>query len=148
MANRWETVETVTELIFLGSKITASGDCSHELKRRLLLWRKVMTNLDTILKIRDVTLPTKVWLVNVWMWELDHKESEVVQSCPTLCYSMDCTLPGSSVHGIFQARVLEWVAISFSRGSSRPRDQSQVSHIVGRHFTVWATREAKKKAGP
>ena len=50
------------------------------------------------------------------------KESEVTQSCPTLCDPMDCSLPGSSIHGIFQARVLEWVAISFSRGSSRPRD--------------------------
>ena len=51
----------------------------------------------------------------------------------------DCSLPGSSVHGIFQARVLEWVAISFSRGSSWPRDWTQVSHIAGRHFTIWAT---------
>ena len=50
------------------------------------------------------------------------KESEVIHSCPTLCDPMDCNLPGSSVHVIFQARVLEWVAISFSRGSSRPRD--------------------------
>ena len=55
-----ETVETVTEFIFLGSEMTADGDCSHEIKRRLLLGRKVMTNLDSILKIRDVTLPTKV----------------------------------------------------------------------------------------
>ena len=54
---------------------------------------------------------------------------------------MDCSLPGSSVHGIFQARTLEWVAISFPRGSSPPRDWNQVSHIVGRRFTVWATRE-------
>ena len=55
---------------------------------------------------------------------------------------MDCSPPGSSVHGIFQARVLEWVAISFSRGSSQPRDWTQVCHIAGRRFTVWATREA------
>ena len=55
-----ETVETVSDFIFLGSKITADGDCSHEIKRCLLLGRKVMTNLDSILKIRDVTLPTKV----------------------------------------------------------------------------------------
>ena len=67
--------------------------------------------------------------------------SEVAQSCPTLCDPMDCSLPGSSVHGIFQARVLEWVAISFSRGSSWPRDWTRVSRIAGRHFTVWATRE-------
>ena len=58
-----ETVETVADFIFLGSKITADGDCSHEMKRRLLLGRKVMTNLDSILKSRDITLPTKVCLV-------------------------------------------------------------------------------------
>ena len=58
-----KTVETVTDFIFLGSKITADGDCSHEIKRRLLLGRKVMTNLDSILKSRDITLPTKVHLV-------------------------------------------------------------------------------------
>ena len=58
-----ETVETVTDFIFLGSKITADGDCSHEIKRRLLLGRKVMTSLDSILKSRDITLPTKVRLV-------------------------------------------------------------------------------------
>ena len=62
-----ETVETVSDFIFLGSKITADGDCSHEIKRRLLLGRKVMTNLDSILKGRDITLPTKVHLVKVWM---------------------------------------------------------------------------------
>ena len=69
------------------------------------------------------------------------KESEVAQSCLTLCNLMDCSLPGCSVHGIFQARVLEWVAIAFSRGSSQARDQTWVSRISGRHFTVWATRE-------
>ena len=68
-------------------------------------------------------------------------ESEVAQLCPTLCDPMDCSLPGSFVHGLFQAKVQEWVAISFSRGSSHPRDRTRVSHIVGRHFTVWATRE-------
>ena len=69
------------------------------------------------------------------------KESEVAQSCPTLGDPVDCSLPGSSVHGIFQVIVLEWIAISFSRGSSWPRDPTQVSHIVDRCFTVWATRE-------
>ena len=57
-------------------------------------------------------------------------------SCLTLCDLMDCSLPGFSVHGIFQTRVPEWVAFSFSRGSSRPRDQTQISCIVGRHFTL------------
>ena len=55
---------------------------------------------------------------------------------------MDCSPPGSSVHGIFQVRILEWVAYPFSRGSSWPRDRTQVSHIAGRFFTIWATREA------
>ena len=63
-----ETVETVSDFIFLGSKITADGDCSHEIKRRLLLGRKVMTNLDSRLKSRDITLPTKVHLVNAMVF--------------------------------------------------------------------------------
>ena len=63
-----ETVETVADFIFLGSKITADGDCSHETKRRLLLGRKVMTNLDSILKSRDFTMPTKVRLVKAMVF--------------------------------------------------------------------------------
>ena len=60
----------------------------------------------------------------------------VAQSCLTLCDSMDCSLPGSSVHGILQARILEWVVIPFSRGSSQPRDGTWVSYTVGRFFTI------------
>ena len=78
-----QTEETVTDFIFLGSKITADGDCSHEIKRCLLLGRKVMTNLDSMLKSKDITLPTKVQSSqsygvshsHVWMWQLDYKES-------------------------------------------------------------------------
>ena len=70
-------VETVSEFIFLGSKITADGDCSHEIKRRLLLGRKVMTNLDSILKSRDITLPTKVRLVKAMVFPV------VVYGCET-----------------------------------------------------------------
>ena len=70
MANRWGTVETVRDFIFWGSKITADGDCSHEIKRRLLLGRKVMTNLDSIFKSRDITLPTKVRPVKVMVFPL------------------------------------------------------------------------------
>ena len=69
------------------------------------------------------------------------KWSEVAQSCLTLCDPIDCSVPGSSLHGIFQAIVLEWIVISFSRGSSQPRAQTRVSRIVGRCFTIWATRE-------
>ena len=65
----------------------------------------------------------------------------VAQSCLTLCNPMDCSPPGSSVHGILQARILEWAANPFSRGSSRPRDWTCVSCIAGRFFTIWATRE-------
>ena len=75
---------------------------------------------------------------------IDNCESEVTQLCPTLCDPMDCSPPGSSVHGIFQARVLEWIAISFARGSSWPRDRTRVSCTAGRCFTVWATRESHK----
>ena len=77
-----ETVDTVADFIFLGSKITADGDCSHEIKRRLLLGRKVMTNLESVFKSRDITLPTKVRLVKAMVFpvvrygcELDYKES-------------------------------------------------------------------------
>ena len=81
--NRWETMEKVTDFIFLGFKITADGDCSHEIKGCLPLGRKAMTNLDSVLKSRDMTLPTKVCnsrsygfsSSHVWRWELDHKES-------------------------------------------------------------------------
>ena len=72
-----ETMETVRDVTLGGSQITEDGDCSHEIKRSLLLGRKVMTNLDSILKSRDITLSTKVHLVKamVWMWELDYKEN-------------------------------------------------------------------------
>ena len=98
-------MEIVTDFIFLGSKITVDGDCSHEIKRRLLLGRKAMTNLDSILKSRDITLPTKinlvkamVFLVVVWMWELDHEEGWALKnwcfltvvSEKTLESPMDC----------------------------------------------------------
>ena len=74
-----ETVETVSDFIFLGSKITAGGDCSQEIKRRLLLGRKAMTNLDSILKSKDITLPTKVRLV------------KVIYCCPAYLTSMQNT---------------------------------------------------------
>ena len=87
-------MEIVTDFIFLCSKITANGDCSHEIKRCLLLGRKVMTNLDSILKTRDITLPTKVQLVDygfssshVWMWKLDHKESWALKNW---CFELWC----------------------------------------------------------
>ena len=123
MGTQWKQWQT---LFSWAPKITADSNCSHEIKRCLLLGRKAMTNLDSILKSRDITLLTK------WKW------SASVMS--TLCDPMDWSPPGSSVHGIFQARMLEWVAISFSGRSSRPRDWTWVSCIAGRLFTVWATK--------
>ena len=74
-----------------------------------------------------------------WIWWLNWCVCVLVaQLCTTLCDSMDCSLPGSSVHGILQARTLEWVAFPFSRGSSRLRDQTQVSCTAGRFFSIWA----------
>ena len=75
-------------------------------------------------------------------------ESEVAQLCPTLCDPMDCSLPGSSIRGILQARILEGVAISFSRGSSRPRDRTLVSHTVGRLYRLSHQRRADRKPYP
>ena len=84
--------ETVSDFILGGSKITADGDCSHEIKRRLLLGRKVMTNLDRIFKSIDITLPTKVHLVSSGQF------SSVAQSCLTLCNPMNRSMPGLPVH--------------------------------------------------
>ena len=87
MTNRWGN-SGVADFIFLASKVTVDGDCSQEIKRHLLLGRKVMTNLDSIFKSRDITLPTKVHLSqsygfpssHVWMWALDHKEGWVLKN--------------------------------------------------------------------
>ena len=68
----------------------------------------------------------------------------VAQLCLTVCNPMDCSPPGSSVHGTLQAKILEWVATSFSRGCSQPRDWTQVTFIASRFFTIWATRETHK----
>ena len=84
------------------------------------------------------------WVYQFIFWnssldKVNKHEREVAQSCLTLCGRMDCSLRGSSVHGIFQAIVLEWIAISFSKGSSQPRDRTRVSGIVDRYFTVWSS---------
>ena len=123
MGKQWKQWLT----IFLGYKITADGDCSHEIKRHLLLGWKVMTNLDSILKSRDITLPTKVCLVKamvfpVVMYGCESRTvkkaaaaaAKSLQSCPTLCHPIDGSPPGSPVPGILQAKILEWVAIFFS----------------------------------
>ena len=95
--------------------------------------------------------PKKAWKCQAWdppvrrkrqgFLFLKQRERELAQSCPTLCNPMDCCPPGSLVHGIFQAWILEWVAIPFFRGSSRPRDQTPVSCTAGRFFTIWTSKE-------
>ena len=74
-------------------------------------------------------------------------EVKLAQLCPTFCDPIDGSLPGSSIRGILQSRILEWVAMSFSRRSSQPRDQTSVSRIAGRRFTIWATRETQNGSG-
>ena len=87
----------------------------------------------------QVSLPVR----NSWMLIVRQKKLKVAQSCLTLCDPMDYSLPGSSVHGILQAVLQEWVAVPFSSGSFQPRDQSQVSLFASRFFTIWATRETQ-----
>ena len=98
-----ETVETVTDIIFLGSKIPADGDCNHEIKRRLLLGRKVMTNLDSILKSRDITLPTRVCLVKAMVfpvvmdglesWTVKKAERQKIDAFELWCWRRLLTVP-------------------------------------------------------
>ena len=101
-----ETVETVSDFIFLGSKITANGDCSHEIKRRLLLGRKVMTNLDSIFKSRDITLPTKVYLVKAMVfpvvmygcesWTVKKAEHQRIDAFELWCWRRLLRVPWTS----------------------------------------------------
>ena len=98
MANRWgKKTETVTDFIFFCYKITVDGECSHEIKRLLLLRRKSITNLDCVLKSRDNTLPAKICISSV---QFSHSVqfNSVAQSCPTLCDPMNRSTPGLPVH--------------------------------------------------
>ena len=107
-----ETVETVADLIFLGSKITADGDCSHEIKRRLLLGRKVMTHLDSILESRDVTLPTKVHLVKAMVfpvvmygcesWTIKKAEHQRIDAFELWCWRRLLRVPRTARRSILK----------------------------------------------
>ena len=123
----------MADFILGGSKITADGDCSHEIKRRLHLGRKVMTNLDSILKSRDIMLPTKVRLVKAMVfpvvmygcesWTVKKAAAAAVkslQSCPTLCNPIDGSPPGSAIPGILQARIYNGLkTISLTSGAGK-----------------------------
>ena len=105
----------------------------HLLKRYVEYSQKLIMMSKTFFKL----IQDRWGIVVVQVLESESEsESEVAQSWSTLCYPMDYSPPGSSVHGIFQARILEWVAISFSRGSSQPRDRTQVCHTAGRCFNL------------
>ena len=105
-----ETVETVSDFIFWGSKITADGDCSHEIKRHLLLGRKVMTNLDSILKSRDITLPTKVHLIKAMVfpvvmygcenWTVKKAEHRRIDAFEVLCWRRLLRVPWTARRSI------------------------------------------------
>ena len=108
---------------------------------RLIAW----FSHDNCIKWTKGKTVLKQWS-RIWKIPLSKKiKSEITQLFQTICDPTGCSLLGSSIHGIFQARILEWVAISFFRGSSQPRDQTQVSCIVGRCFTIWDTSEVPKK---
>ena len=110
--------------IYLAIKCTkwTEDNSSEEGEINSYKWHSVFSHLESYLCL-NIIFTEYLLLVTIW------KAWTHAQSCPTLCHSMDCTLSGFSVHGIFQARILEWVAISFSRGSSRPRDQTCVSCV-------------------
>ena len=136
MVKQWEP----WEIILGGSQITAGGDCSHAIKRHLLLGRKAMTNLDSLLKSRDITLPTKFHLVKVMVfpvfmygcesWTIKKAAAaKSLQSYTTLCDPINGSPPGSPVPGILQARTQEWVAISFSNAWKWKLIVKSFSHV-------------------
>ena len=117
-----ETVETVTDFISLGSKITADGDCSHEIKRRLILRRKVMTKLDSILKSRDITLPTKVHLIKAMVfpvvmygcesWTIKNTECQRIDAFELWCWSRRLRVPWTARR--FNQSILKEISPEYS----------------------------------
>ena len=116
------------------------------------MWRKVegMPDQYWVIPGRLITFQPLYWTQKSLGWRISIHlpysclgASSIARLCPTHCNPMDCSLPGSSVHGIFQDRTLEWIAFSFSRGSSQPSNQTQASRIAGGFSASWATREAQ-----
>ena len=117
------------------------GDFNH-------LWLDTSNSLEKVLSVTgEQAFPCNHSLTYCYglIMSLQKEWVLAAQSCPTLCNCMDCSSPGSSVHGILQARILGWVAITSSRVSSQARDQTQVSCIAGRYLTVWATGKPCKR---
>ena len=126
-----EKIASSDRFYFVDSKITADGDCSHEIKRWLLFGRKAVTNLERVLKSRDIALPTK--------------ERKVARSCLTLCDPMDCSLPGSSVHGIFQARILEWLPFPSALPTKVHIVKAMVFPAVMHGCEIWIIKKAESQ---
>ena len=120
MANNGETVETVADFIFGGSKITADGDCSHEIKRHLLLGKKVMTNLDSILKSRDITLPAKVHLVMAMVFPVVMHGCETWTIKKAECWRIDA--------------LNSWASLGLERDPTSP---SYGKSVLGVHWKDW-----------
>ena len=133
--------------VWLASLVVEKTQCHNLLFLLSFSWRLPSGPLSSPRVYPQATRAPRVLQLSIW-WPWWGPESEMwvkvldAQSCLTLCDPMHCSPPGSSVHGILQGRILGWVAMPFSRGSSQPRDQTQVSWIVGRFFTIWAIREA------
>ena len=157
MTNKWEAMETVTHFIFLGTKITADGDCSHEIKRHLLLGRKVMTNKDSILKSRDITLPTKVCLVKAMVfavvmygcesWNVKKAEHQRIDAFELWCWRRLLRVPWT-VRRSSQS-ILKEISPEYSLGGLMLKLKLQYfGHLMRRTYSFEKTLMlGKKKAG-
>ena len=157
MTNKWEAMETVTHFIFLGSKITADGDCSHEIKRHLLLGRKVMTNKDSILKSRDITLPTKVCLVKAMVfavvmygcesWNVKKAEHQRIDAFELWCWRRLLRVPWTA--GRSNQSILKEISPEYSLGGLMLKLKLQYfGHLMRRTYSFEKTLMlGKKKAG-
>ena len=150
-----ETLETVSDFIFGGSKITADGDCSHQSKRRLLLGRKVMTNLNSILKSRDITLPTKVHLVkavfpssHVWMWDLDYKESWAQKNWCFWAVVLEKTLESPWTARRSNQSILKGNSPEYSlEGLILKLKLQYFGHLIVKNWLIWKDPDAGKDWG-
>ena len=129
-------METVTDFIFWGSKITAHGDCSHEIKRHLLLGRKAMTNLDSLLKSRNITLPTKICLIKA-LWQMDHKESWALKNwcfwTVVLEKTLESPLDGKEIQPVHPKENQSWIFI----GRTMLKLKLQYSGHLIKELTPW-----------
>ena len=153
MANRWETMETVRDFIFLGSKITPDGDCRHEVKRRWIFGRKAMTNLDSVLKSRDITLPTKVCLVKAMIlpvvmygcesWTIKKAEHQRIDAFELWCWKGLLRVPWSERKS--NQSMLKEINPEYSLERLMLKLKLQYfGHLMGRNRFIWKDPDAGK----